>query len=540
MTTQTSPERGRGRAGLVLGLLVAAGAAAVAYFVFLPRPAGESPGPAEPPMTPFPMFNHAKPRVGGARPGAKGGAADPLGKAVSDRFGTPVVLFDYNRDGKPDVLIPRGMGFDLYRNDGNSAFALLTPFVAPDDQSGRFGAAVGDFDNDGWPDVAVTGPRGIRLYRNMEGKHFADVTADAGLDKLTGVCLGVAWVDLDQDGYLDLVVANYAQTSEQAVKLLTGETLDGGGSLVAFANTGGAGATRKFQRLTWPDDLKLTGPVVNVFASDIDDDGRVDLGVCVDGLNVVTVLNDGAMKFHIPGAGRPKDAVPKNGGLVIDATGSGRSDYFVVQHGRPPVLSFGKPAADGGTLGTTDSQPLLQAHRCDIDQDGRADVVGVGADGKPVILRGDGKGQFTVVPRAFGPDADRLAGPSGLAVGDLDGDGEPDVFVIAADGPHLFRGGGNGNVGLRLTLTGRRDAAAGLNTNADGIGAKLSLRAGPYHPSAERTTLAAGLGQSLVPLHLGIGREAAAESIRVRWPDGLVQEVTNRQPGAVEVVQAKP
>jgi hypothetical protein len=279
--------------------------------------------------------------------------------------------------------------------------------------------------------------------------------------------------------------------------------------------------------------------VVNVFASDVDDDGRVDLGVCIDGFNVVTVLNDGAMKFHVPGSERPRDAVPKNGGLVIDAAGSDRSDYFVVQHGRPPVVSLGKAAADGSLLGTTDSTPLLQAHRCDLDQDGRADVIGVGADGKPVTLRGDGKGRLAVVPGAFGPDAALLAPPSGVAVGDIDGDGEPDVFVFAADGPHLFRGLGNGNVGVRLMLTGRRDPAAALRTNADGIGAKVSLRAGLYHPTAERTTLTAGLGQSLLPLHLGIGRAAAADSVRVRWPDGVVQEESNRPPGAVEVVEAK-
>jgi hypothetical protein len=539
MTTEASPERGRGRVALVLGLLAAAGAAAVALFVFLPRPGGSPPGPAEPPVTPFPMFGQARLRVSGARPAADGGTSDALGKAVQDRFGITVALFDYNRDGKPDVLVPRGMGFDLYRNDGNFAFALLTPFAAPDDQRGGFGTAIGDFDNDGWPDVAVTGPRGIRLYRNVEGKHFADVTAEAGLDKLTGVCLGVTWVDLDQDGFLDLVVAKYADTPEQSVKLLAGETLEGGGSLVVFANKGGSGTARRFERLTWPGELKLTGPVVNVFTSDIDDDGRVDLGVCIDGLNVVTVLNDGAMKFHVPGAERPKDVVPKNGGLVIDATGSGRSDYFLVQHGRPPVLSFGKPAADGGLLGTTDSPPLLQAHRCDLDQDGRADVAGVGADGKPVILRGDGTGRLTVVPGAFGPDGDRLAGPSGLAVGDIDGDGEPDVLVFVADGPRLFRGLGNGNVGVRLTLTGRHDPAAGLRTNAAGIGAKVSLRAGPYHPTAERTTLSAGLGQSLLPLHLGFGRALAADAIRVHWPDGVEQEETNRQPGAVEITESK-
>ena len=70
-------------------------------------------------------------------------------------------------------------------------------------RAASLGCAVGDFDNDGRRTCSSSGPTGVRLLRNADGKRFEDMSADAGFDKLTGLFLGSAWVDLDQDGDLD-------------------------------------------------------------------------------------------------------------------------------------------------------------------------------------------------------------------------------------------------------------------------------------------------------------------------------------------------
>src|SRR5439155_10620759 len=101
-----------------------------------------------------------------------------------------------------------------------------------------FGCSVADFDNDGRPDLLLTGPAGLRLLRNVDGKRFEDKTAEAGFDKVTGVCLGSGWVDLDQDGDLDLLVARYASSPETALARLKGE--GNGGELLVFLNVGEA------------------------------------------------------------------------------------------------------------------------------------------------------------------------------------------------------------------------------------------------------------------------------------------------------------
>src|SRR5207248_3602338 len=130
-----------------------------------------------------------------------------------------------------------------------------------------FGCSVADFDNDGRPDLLFTGPDGIRLYRNVDGGRFEDKTAAAGFDKVTGVCLGSGWVDLDQDGDLDLLVAQYAATPEAALARLKGKGDGNGGELLVFLNVGEAlpqrpdgkqpGLTCRFRAAVGPEALRV-------------------------------------------------------------------------------------------------------------------------------------------------------------------------------------------------------------------------------------------------------------------------------------------
>ena len=465
---------------------------------------------AHPPAGAVPMFEKLAPTVTGL---------GPPPATIDPRHGLSLVLLDFNGDGKPDLLVPAGDGFDLLRNDGGNRFTQVGHFPGT-------GASVADFNNDGRPDIAFTGPMGLRLFTNVDGTHFRDDTAAAGFDKV-GPCRVAEWLDLDQDGDLDLVVA--------------------GAELYVFTNAGVAPPSdlgqpvpplsTSFLRVNL-DALKIANPV-GILALDLDADGDIDLVVLVDGQKPTTILNDRLMRFH-RGDDLPTEAANWNGGLVIDANGDDLSDIVLLPAGKPPVvlLSKGDKPNSGYAPGATNAPPLKHAHRADIDLDGRSDIVGLGDDGKLVLLQGDGNGKFELRPDAF-----PLANALGVNVADFDGDNVPDLVAMAPD-LTMLRSLGNGNRGVKLTLTGKRDRRDGgqmgknQRTNADGIGARVVAHAGPLRAFQELTTLSASRSRSRLPLLLGVGKASAAEAVRVRWPD-LVTQAELNQPaeGTVEIVE---
>jgi hypothetical protein len=470
---------------------------------------------------------------------------DVLLDAIHARYGYLAVRLDFNTDGKPDLLYlsaatPHGAPRDvLLRNDGTqftdvtAAMGLGTP--------GSLGCAVGDYDNDSWPDLALTTANGVRLLRNVDGNRFEDVTAKAGFDQVPGVFLTACWLDLDQDGDLDLIVGKYADKIDDAANALEKRVGTAAGKVVVFQNVGVAPPSRAdeptpplttaFKTVDHPAyDVK--GGVVGFVAIDIDGDKDVDLVVLADGKSPNVILNDRLMRFRA-GSPLPIEATSLEGGLVLDANGDDQSDLlfaaadklvFLVSKQELPSADFAKRF----TAGATDAPALRQAQRCDLDLDGRADVVGL-ADGKPVFLQGDGKGKLKNVPVAYGPAPEQLGGLYAVTVMDVDSDGNLDLIVLSRDGLKVFRGLGNGNHGLKLRFTGKRDnnnAGIGqknLRTNTDGIGTKVQVITGPLVSMAELTTLSSGPGQSLLPIDIGLGKAKQADALRIRWPDGVVQ-----------------
>jgi tetratricopeptide (TPR) repeat protein len=445
--------------------------------------------------------------------------------------GGPGVMLrlDFNKDGKPDLLLLSAAVRDgqtcdlLLRNDGDK-FTDVSVAMGLDTLGSR-GGAVGDYDNDGWPDLAlVSTSAGVRLLRNAGGQKFEYKTAAAGFDKLAGRFGLCCWLDIDQDGDLDLFAA-------------------AGGKIELFQNIGVAPPSRAdeptpplttaFKKLDAPPltdagDKPITGHV----ALDIDGDKDVDLIVLRDGAKPTVMLNDRLMRFRaVP---PPADAANLTGGLALEANGDEQSDLLFLTADKPVFMVSQKELPDADlakrfAAGVTDSPPLRSAQRCDLDLDGRADVIGLSLDGKPVFLQGDGAGKLKNVPQPFGPAVEALKDIRAVAVADVTGDGAPDLIAWHAVGLAVFPAEPNGNHGLKLALTGKRDnnnAGVGqknLRTNTDGIGTKVQSVTGPLVSTVEHTTLEAGPGQSLLPLEIGIGKATQADALRIRWPDCVVQ-----------------
>ena len=507
---------------------------------------GRYPAAPPQPVGPLPMFAPATGFKAALAPGVRWATAadlDPLRGAARARFGGTVVLFDYNRDGLPDVLllsavVEGGKVRDLLlRNDGANAFTDVTAAAGLAVPRQSLGAAAGDYDNDGLPDLVVTGAGEQHLFRNKGDGVFEDVSAAVGLDKLKGVYLGCAWADLDPDMDLDLILCRYTDTPAGA-NGFNGPAA--GGGLDFFENIGEAlpgkegqpvpPLTTAFKR-TGELAAAGAGPAVAVVVADLDGDRDLDVLVLPDGADPVLVLNDRLRRFRRADPSWEKGMAGRwTGGLIFSGTLADRSDLFLARAGEPPVFLAAKEPK-GFATAPVNSPPLRQAVAADIDLDGWPDVVGLAGD-TPTLLH-NGGGKLAVAAGTFGDPGAAIA----VACADLDGDNFPDLLTWADDKIELRRNVGNGHHALAVEPTGKRSKEPTMRTNGDGIGVKVLAQTGTHRASGERTTGSAGLGQSLLPMVLGMGRHATADAVLVRWPDLVSQGEARVPAGRYKLVE---
>ncbi len=420
-------------------------------------------------------------------------------------WGVGVTFGDFDNDGFADIYETCVGPNILYRNNGDGTFTDVTDRAGVGDTRWSSSAAFGDYDRDGDLDLyvcnyvkidlgnlpppdcrylghlTVCGPRGLPgasdvLYRNNGDGTFSDVSVSSGANDVDSrYGLGVVWADLDDDGDLDLYVAN-----------------DFGPNLL-FVNQGDG----TFSESAYLSGLALSG------------DGMAQAGMGVDAADYD---NDGRLDVYVTHFASDYSTLYRNiGGLVfIDATaqaGVQTPEWFSVSWGTRFV---------------------------DLDNDGFKDIYHANGHVYPFLrdaglsekyeepgsfYRNRGDGTFADFSRQAGPDLRKGSVGRGVAFADYDNDGDIDFIVTNLNGrPHLFRNDlANHNHWLMLKVVGR-------DSNRDGIGARITLRTAGGEQTWEIKRTVGIFSASDPRAHFGLGRHSRADLIRISWPGGAVQE----------------
>ena len=429
--------------------------------------------------------------------------------AMPRGFGHGVTVGDIDNDGRPDLFITRWRAYALYRNNGDGTFEDVTErWGLGGDRDWPTSAALADLDNDGDLDLYVCHylkwdaehptlcprvtssaahelsdpgqrynyctPRPFpalpdHLFRN-DGGRFVDVTSEAGIVDKDGRGLGVVAADVDDDGRVDLFVANDT-TANYLFHNLGGMKFEEVGLANGVAcNAGGA-----FQA------------GMGTACGDLDGDHRPDLFV-------TNFYGESTSYFRNLGSGVFSDE-------TVAAGVAAPSRY---------LLGFGIVLFDANNDGLPDIA-VANGHVNDDRPDYPYDM-------PALLLLGEGHGHVTDATREAGAAWSEPRVARGLAAGDLDNDGRVDAIVVAQQGPLAF-------------LHNRTESPAGhyvrfqlegTASNRDGIGAVVTVTASGRARRSWRAGGGSYQSASDPRLHFGLGTAARIDQVEVRWPSGRI------------------
>ncbi len=437
---------------------------------------------------------------------------------------------DYDQDGWVDLYVtdPKGSNH-LYHNQGDGTFVLspLSSQVAlPQEYSN--GAVFADYDNDGWPDLFVVDWGQNHLFHNDQGKGFTDVTAQAGLIRNPANGRTASWGDYDNDGYLDLFVANWSCYPN------CGRPSTGDGDHL-YHNDGKGHFTDVTEFLS----SKVMGASFVAGFTDYNNDGKLDIFLVNDEfINPVgTALwrNDGpgCKGWCFTDVSKTANADYKLFGMGLatgDYNNDGKIDLFFT-NGGPMVLLQNQ--GDGTfknvarAAGVEDSDQIAWGTVfLDYNNDGWRDLyvaVMETANGKDVannpLYRNNGDGTFTQVACNVG--VSDVHASMGVAYADYDHDGWVDMVVGNMDnGYRLYRNQGGDlseNHWLMIELQG-----SGL-VNRDAVGARVYVTTADGKRQLQEIVAGSSLGAgNELALSFGLGSVQTAD-LEVIWPNGEKQ-----------------
>ena len=421
-------------------------------------------------------------------------------KTGDQGYGMGMTVGDYDNDGYPDIYISNYGPNVLYHNNGDGTFKDVTKKAGVGGDACSVGAVWFDYDNDGLLDLYVgnyikfdpkynyyyapdgfPGPMAYDaepdvLYHNLGDGKFEDVTHEMGVFNPEGRAMGVGAADYDNDGWVDLYVANdhminYLWHNEAGKKFK-----DTGVSTGVAFNQVGEGTIS-----------------MSVDFADYDGDGLLDLFVSDDAYcSLYKNLGNGLFSEMSDPAG-----IAQPSGQFV-----GWASSFI-----------------------------------DYDNDGDLDIFKVNGELKHLygqedqLFENQGNGKFVDVSVDRGPYFQKEFVGRGACFGDYDNDGDIDAYIVNLDstGVLLRNDKGNLNNWIQLKLVGTK-------SNRDGIGARITVTAGDIRQVAQKKSTNGYLSQNDPRMHFGLGKHEKVDKIEIIWPSGTTQTLENIKSGQVITV----
>ena len=522
-------------------------------------------------------------------------------KLLPETMGGGAGFFDYDSDGDPDLLLVNSARWPwdetgdtpattrLYQNDGTGRFTDVTAGSGLGVNLYGMGCAFGDYDADGDPDVYLTALGENKLFRNEGGGVFADVTAEtnaAGPGDAWTTAAG--WFDADADGDLDLLAVNYVEWSREYDRAqpfnLTGvgrgygRPQSFGGSVpLLFRNDGGGNFTEAAEEFGFHVMNPATGePLAKSLGltfADADADGDLDVFVANDTVRNFLFFNraaEGSPGEYVEGGTAAGVAFDENGeargAMGLDATrfrddgelavavGNFSTEMTALYVSRLGDAAFVDEAVANGLGPQTRLELTFGVLFTDCDLDGRPDLLCANGHLEDEINRVQPGVHYEQPPQLFwnaGPDAATEFVPLGpeqagavffepmvaraATAADIDLDGDEDYLLTALGGrPRLLRNDQSlGRHWLRVTVRG-------ADGNPGAIGASVAVTAGGRSQTKVVNPTRGYLSQVELPLTFGLGEAAGVESVRVVWPDGSTQTLTDVPADRAIVVEPDP
>jgi enediyne biosynthesis protein E4 len=418
-------------------------------------------------------------------------------------FGT--AWADYDRDGFPDLFIGTTFGNptgyspnELYRNRRDGTFELVPAVVFPADIGG-ISAGWTDYDNDGRLDLFVSKTGQDALYHNNPDGTFSKIQNAATMDGTAG--FASPWADFNNDGWVDLFIAN-----ETAPNVL-------------------------FQNMGSGSFLKVTNwlPNVSVLSqwaawADYDNDGLPDLVVAnYRGPQNLLYHNEGSGRFtsitNSPVLSTPGESSVcvwgdyDNDGYLDLFTGAARTTSNALFHNHRD----GTFTLVTNSVVTTDIAGSHGAAWGDYDNDGYLDLLVTGGSNPSRLYRNNAEGVFTRITTGSLPNEG--AQQRSCAWADYNRDGFLDAWIARTAGfsNGLYKNNGNSNAWLGVQCEGRL-------SNRAAIGAKIRIQA---TIGGQNFWQMRQIGSSELTTHFGLGDATNVAVVRVEWPSGIVQQLTN-------------
>ncbi len=429
---------------------------------------------------------------------------DVTGKAhANDKaYSMGAAVGDYNNDGYPDIYVCNYGANILYKNNGNGTFSNVTKKanVAGGNEC-SIGAVWFDYDNDGFLDIYVgnylnfdpeykyfyapdgfPGPMAYDsqadyLYRNNGDGTFEDVTQKMGITDIDGRAMGVGAADYDDDGFVDIYVANdhtlnYLWHNDGGQKFTDRGTMSG----TAFSQAGEATVS------------------MSVDFADYNSVGLLDMFVSDDTYcSLYENLGNGVFSDRSYPSG-----IAMSAGQFVGWTSS-----FV-----------------------------------DYDNDGDVDIFKTNGALKHLYGQEDqlfdnsGDGKFKDISSELGSYFHKEYVGRGACLGDYDNDGDFDVYVANLNNRGMFLRNNKGNLNnwLLINLTG-------TTSNRDGIGARIKLISGGKMQTTQKKSTSGYLSHNDHKIHFGLGKNEMVEHIEIKWPSGKIQVIENTKANQILTIK---